>query len=73
MKPKLVTAYAAMFVSTCLALGSCALAAVGNSAGLGRLYRRSREHFAEVGERLPETWEAFLREYGEPSARFLTV
>ena len=50
-----------------------ALAAVGNSAGLGRLYRRSREHFAEVGERLPETWEAFLREYEGTHTRYLTV
>ena len=50
-----------------------ALAAVGNLRGLERLYRRSREQFAEVGERLPETWEAFVREYGEPRAHHLTA
>lgn len=38
-----------------------ALASVGDTRGLERLYRRSRDHFSEVGEALPDSWETFLR------------
>lgn len=37
-----------------------ALRSGGNAAGLERFYRAQRERFAEVGERLPERWQAFL-------------
>jgi tetratricopeptide (TPR) repeat protein len=43
-----------------LTLGVRALQHMNNPAGAERLYRQAREHFAEVGERLPEDWQQFL-------------
>jgi cytochrome c556 len=38
-----------------------ALEAVGDTAGLVRVYAASRTRFDEVGEQLPEAWQDFLR------------
>lgn len=43
-----------------LALTLRALRQQGNRRGLSRLYQQARERMAEVGEALPQNWQAFL-------------
>lgn len=43
-----------------LALTLRALRQQGNRRGLSRLYQQARERMAEVGEALPQDWQAFL-------------
>jgi hypothetical protein len=48
--------YEAKYLSLCLR----ALRANNNHKTMGRIYRKARERFAEVGEQLPEGWSDFL-------------
>jgi DNA-binding SARP family transcriptional activator len=48
------------FDSDVLALALRALHAQGSYSSLSRIYKRSRETWLEVGERLPERWSEFL-------------
>jgi DNA-binding SARP family transcriptional activator len=48
------------FDADALALALRALQAQGNYSSLTKMYRRSRETWLEVGERLPERWAEFL-------------
>jgi tetratricopeptide (TPR) repeat protein len=43
-----------------LGLACAALRALGNHRSLGRVYQEARARLLEVGEALPERWEAFL-------------
>ena len=48
------------FDACALALALRALQALGNYVSIGRMYKRSRETWLEVGEHLPDRWTDFL-------------
>jgi hypothetical protein len=48
------------FDTDALALALRALQAQGSYVSISRMYKKSRESWLEVGERLPERWTEFL-------------